>query len=165
MDKRFFKIDEFYMKEAVKEAKKALRKGEVPVGAILVDKKGDILARGHNIKEKKKDPSAHAEIIVIRKACKKLNTWRLEECSLYVTLQPCLMCFGALVQARIKRLIFGAYDPKGKFYESIYFNHSIEIKGGVLESECSQLLKSFFKILRDFSDLEICGKIKIGRGG
>ncbi len=165
MDKRFFKIDEFYMKEAIKEAKKALRKGEVPVGAILVDEKGNILARGYNIKEKKKDPSAHAEIVVIRKACKKLNTWRLEGCSLYVTLQPCLMCFGALVQARIKRLIFGAYDPKEKFYELIYLNHSMEIKGGILESECSQLLKSFFKILRDFSSLRIYGKIKVRRGG
>ncbi|MCX7846091.1 MAG: nucleoside deaminase [Dictyoglomaceae bacterium] len=147
------------MKEAIKEAKKALKKGEVPVGAILVDEKGDILARGYNIREKKNDPSAHAEIIVIRKACKKLNNWRLEGCSLYVTLQPCLMCFGALIQARIKKLIFGAYDSKGNILEAIYLNYNVEVKGGVLEEECSKLLKSFFKVLRDFSRLKVYDKI------
>ncbi|MEN2984000.1 MAG: nucleoside deaminase [Dictyoglomaceae bacterium] len=159
MDRRFYKIDEFYMNIAIKEAKKALDKKEVPVGAVLVDKNGNILAKGYNLKEKKKDPSAHAEIIVIRKASKKLNNWRLEGCSLYVTLQPCLMCFGALVQARIKRLIFGAYDPKENIFETIYSNYNIEIKGGVLEEECSNLLKSFFKIIRDFSSLGFYGKI------
>lgn len=159
MDRRFREIDEFYMKEAIKEAKKALKNGEVPVGAILVDEDGNILARGYNMKEKRKDPSAHAEIIVIKKACKKLNDWRLDDYSLYVTLQPCLMCFGALIQARIKRLIFGAYDSKESIFKSIYLNYNIEIKGGILEEECSKLLKSFFKTLRDFSSLRIYGKI------
>ncbi|MGB9857675.1 MAG: tRNA adenosine(34) deaminase TadA [Dictyoglomaceae bacterium] len=148
------------MKEALKEAKKAFKRDEVPIGAVLVDDKGEIIVRGYNKKETKNDPSAHAEMIAIREGAKKLKTWRLDKCTLYVTLEPCPMCLGVMLQARIKRVVFGAYDPKAGALGSVInlnlpklFNHYIEVRGGVLEEECSELIKSFFRKLRGFSKL------------
>lgn len=151
-------LDEFYMREAIKEAKKALKKKEVPIGAVLVNEGGDIISRGYNQKEIKNDPSCHAEMIAIRRGVKKLKNWRLDKCTLYVTLEPCLMCLGVMIQARVKRVVFGAYDPKAGALGSVInlnipklFNHYIEVRGGVLEEECSEIIKSFFKELRKFS--------------
>lgn len=144
-------MDELFMLEAMKQAKKAKLIDEVPIGCVIV-KDGCIIARGHNLREKKQISTAHAEIIAIEKACKKLGTWRLEDCDLYVTLEPCPMCSGAILQARIKRVIYGATDPKGgciescmHMYEIHGFNHYPKVNSGVLEEECSQLLKEFFK--------------------
>lgn len=144
-------IDELFMLEAMKQAKKAKLIDEVPIGCVIV-KDGCIIARAHNLREKKQISTAHAEIIAIEKACKKLGTWRLEDCDLYVTLEPCPMCSGAILQARIKRVIYGATDPKGgciescmNMYEIHGFNHYPEVNSGILEEECSQLLKEFFK--------------------
>lgn len=144
-------MDELFMLEAMKQAKKAKLIDEVPIGCVIV-KDGCIIARGHNLREKKQISTAHAEIIAIEKACKKLGTWRLEDCDLYVTLEPCPMCSGAILQARIKRVIYGATDPKGgciescmNMYEIHGFNHYPKVNSGVLGEECSQLLKEFFK--------------------
>lgn len=143
------KNDEFFMEKALEEAKKSLKKKEVPVGAVLVS--GDkILTRAHNEPISKNDPTAHAEIIAIREACKKKKNYRLPDCEIYVTLEPCAMCLSALVHARVKRLVFGAYDPKAGAIESMMrfpfekTNHRIEIKGGVLAGECGKILKDFF---------------------
>lgn len=142
--------DEFFMRQALVEAEKSLAMGEVPVGAILVSE-DKILSRAHNQPISKNDPTAHAEVVAIRKACQKRKNYRLQNCELYVTLEPCVMCLGALVQARIKRLIFGAYDPKSGAVESIMCfpfeksNHTIEIKSGVMAEECGKLLSVFFK--------------------
>jgi tRNA(adenine34) deaminase len=141
--------DEFFMRQALAEAKKSLPEGEVPVGAILVSG-NKILSRGHNQPIRRKDPTAHAEVIAIRKACLKRKEYRLANCDLYVTLEPCAMCLGAALQARIKRLIFGAYDPKGGAVESLMefpfdrMNHHPEIKGGILGDECAKILSDFF---------------------
>lgn len=147
-------LNSFYMKEALKEARKALRKDEIPVGAVIV-KDGAILSRGHNQKEHKSDPTLHAELIAIRKASRKLGTWRLNGCDMYVTLEPCAMCAGALIQARIRRLCFGAPDPKAGAAGSVIdllaeerFNHKVEVLKGVLEEECSSILRDFFRELR-----------------
>lgn len=129
-----------YMKEALKEAKKAYKKDEVPVGAVIV--KGDkIIARGHNLRETKQDVLAHAEIICIHRACKKLNNWRLEGCTMYVTLYPCNMCIGAIKQSRIDMVYYGAKDDKTDSYDDsiTYYNEN---------KECSEILKDFFKKLR-----------------
>ena len=143
------------MKEALKEAKKALKKEEVPVGAVIV-KNGEIIARGHNIKETKKDTTKHAEIIAIQKASKKLNAWRLEECEMYVTLEPCTMCAGALINSRIKKVIIGTNDEKTgacgsvlNLLEDYKFNHKVEYETGVMKQECEKILKDFFKSLRN----------------
>lgn len=143
-----------FMKQALKEAKKAHEKDEVPIGAVLV-KDGKVISRGHNTREIKQISTHHAEINCIEKACKKLGTWRLEECILYVTLEPCPMCAGAIFQSRIKKVVFGAYDPKGGSYGSCFnlndvkgLNHYPEIVGGVLQEECSATLKEFFKMKR-----------------
>ena len=143
------------MKEALKEAKKALKKEEVPVGAVIV-KNGEIIARGHNIKETKKDTTKHAEIIAIQKASKKLNAWRLEECEMYVTLEPCTMCTGALINSRIKKVIIGTNDEKTgacgsvlNLLEDYKFNHKVEYETGVMKQECEKILKDFFKSLRN----------------
>jgi tRNA(adenine34) deaminase len=142
--------DEFFMGKALGEAEKSLKKKEVPVGAVLVSG-NKILGRGHNEPILKNDPTAHAEITAIRKACLKKKNYRLLECELYVTLEPCAMCLSALVHARVKRLIFGAYDQKAGAVESMMkfpfekTNHRIEIKGGVLADECSKILKDFFQ--------------------
>ena len=142
--------DKRFMHEALKEARRAAAQGEVPVGAVIVSGR-EVLARGYNQSIKKHDPSAHAEVVAIRKACTKQKNYRLEDCSIYVTLEPCAMCMGAVVQARIKRLVFGALDPKAGAVLSIMIfpvektNHRMEILGGVLAEESSQTLKDFFK--------------------
>lgn len=141
------------MKAALAEAKKAYLIDEVPVGAVIVyDNK--IIARGHNTREKEQSVLGHAEINVIRKASKKVGSWRLEDCEMYVTLEPCSMCSGAIIQSRIKNLYFGAYDPKTGACGSVLnlfendFNHKVNVIGGIMEDECSQIIKDFFKALR-----------------
>ena len=148
------------MKEALKEAKKAYKKEEVPVGAVIV-KDGKIIARAHNIKETKKNAVGHAEILAIQKACKKLNAWRLIDCEMYVTLEPCPMCAGALINSRIKKIYVGTDDPKTgacgsvlNLLEDYPFNHKIEIEKYILKDECEGLLKDFFKFLREKHKIE-----------
>lgn len=147
-------MEEKYMKEAIKEANKARKKGEVPVGAVIV-KNGKIISRGHNKREQKKNSLYHAEIIAIDKACKKLKNFRLEECEMYVTLEPCLMCAGAIIQSRIKKVVYGASDEKygmaGTAFNAFLLksNHTVEIKKDVLKKECSDIITDFFKKLRE----------------
>lgn len=143
------------MVEAIKEAKKAELIDEVPIGCVIV-KDDKIIARGHNLRESKQRSTAHAEIIAIEKACRKLKSWRLEGCSLYVTLEPCPMCSGAILQSRIEHVVYGAKDSKGgcmescmNMYEVKGFNHYPDVIGGVLEDECGSLLKTFFKRKRE----------------
>lgn len=145
---------EKFMKEALKEARKAYIKEEVPIGAVIV-KDNKIIARAHNLRENKKQACAHAEILAIEKACKKIDAWRLEGCDLYVTLEPCVMCAGAIINARIKNLYIGAMDEKGgavgskiNLLEDIKFNHIVNVEIGICKDECSQILKDFFKELR-----------------
>ena len=145
---------ERYMKEALKEAKKAYKKLEIPVGAIIV-KNGEIVARGHNIKEEKKDTTKHAEIIAIQKASRKLDSWRLTDCEMYVTLEPCAMCAGAIIQSRIKKVYIGAMDNKTGACGSVLnllkdykFNHIVEVEKNIFTEECEEILKNFFKQLR-----------------
>ena len=145
--------EEVFMSAALKEAQKAALEGEVPIGCVIV--KGDqIIARGRNAREKKKNALLHAETVAIDKACKKLRGWRLWECELYVTLEPCPMCCGAIINSRIKKVVIGAMDPKAGAMGSVVdltsfpFNHKPEIVTGVLESESQTLLKSFFQNLR-----------------
>ncbi len=138
------------MQEALIEAQKAMKTGEVPVGAVLVEGE-KIIARGHNSPIISNDSTAHAEIVAIREACQVKRNFRLPDCELYVTLEPCAMCLGAAVQSRLRRVVFGALDPKGGAVESVMsfpfdrMNHRIEIKGGVLADECGKILKSFFE--------------------
>ena len=145
--------DEKFMGEALKEACKAAERGEVPVGAVIVSKER-IIARGHNQPIKKNDPTAHAEIVALRKACAQQKNYRLASGVMYVTIEPCAMCLGAIVQARIKRLVFGALDPKAGAVLSIMTfpvertNRRMEILGGVLAEECGRVLKNFFKVKR-----------------
>lgn len=148
------KTHEYYMKEALKEAKKAYKKEEIPVGAIIV-KDDEIIARAHNLKETKRDTTNHAEILAIQKASKKLDAWRLEDCTMYVTLEPCTMCAGAIINSRIKNVIIGTSDPKTgacgsvlNLFEDYKFNHKVEYKTGVMQAECEKILKDFFKELR-----------------
>ncbi len=144
---------EKFMKEALKEAKKAYKKEEIPVGAIIV-KNGKIIARGHNLKELKNSGISHAEILAIQKANKKLKAWRLEECEMYITLEPCMMCMGAIINSRIKKIYIGTLDPKTGSCKSVInienykFNHTVEIETGILKDECEYILKDFFKMLR-----------------
>ncbi len=147
-------MEEFFMREALKEAKKAYKKKEVPIGAVIVYK-NKIISRGYNLRERKNNAILHAEIVAIEKACKKLKSWRLDECDLYVTLEPCSMCSGAIINSRIKNIFFGAHDPKAgcvdskvRLFEPGLFNHDVNVVGNVLESECAQLLKDFFSELR-----------------
>ncbi|MCX8130896.1 MAG: tRNA adenosine(34) deaminase TadA [Clostridia bacterium] len=142
------------MKEALKEARKAYEKDETPVGAVIVYE-GKVISRGHNIKELKKDATLHAEMVALRKAFRKLDTWRLNKCDMYVTLEPCAMCAGALVQARMGRLFIGTSDPKAGAAGSVInildidkFNHKVQVIYGTLEEECSSILKDFFRKLR-----------------
>ena len=145
---------EKFMQEAIKEAKKAYDKLEVPVGAVIV-KDGKVIARAHNVKEKKKDTTKHAEIIAISKASKKLESWRLMDCEMYVTLEPCSMCAGALINARIKKVYIGTMDEKTGACGSVFnllkdytFNHTVEIETGILQEDCESMLKNFFRELR-----------------
>ena len=165
-------MEEKYMREAIKEAIKAEEKGEVPVGAVIVHD-GKIISRGH-IKltfknddfekqkslmqsefEQKKNSLCHAEIIAINKACKKMNNFRLEDCELYITLEPCLMCSGAIIQSRIKKIIYGASDEKYGMAGTVFnafdlkSNHKVEIQSGILKEECSELLTNFFRKIRE----------------
>ncbi len=140
-----------FMKEAIKEAKKAELVDEVPIGCVIV-KDGKIISRGHNIRETKQNPIGHAEIIAITKASKKLSSWRLDGCDIYITLEPCIMCSGAIIQSRIKHIYFGAFDPKGgaigssiNVLEANNINHHPEVTSGVLQEECSSLLTNYFK--------------------
>ncbi|MCL2760166.1 MAG: tRNA adenosine(34) deaminase TadA [Desulfuromonadales bacterium] len=148
------KDDNYWMKKAIKEAEKARLKDEVPIGAILV-KDRKVIGRGFNLRESKNDPTAHAEIAAIRQSARKLNAWRLTGTTLYVTLEPCPMCMGAILLSRIERVVFGCYDPKGGAAGSLYdlsqdkrFNHQVEVTSRVMEEECSKMLSSFFKELR-----------------
>ena len=147
------KNDIFYMNQALKLAKKAASQGEVPVGALIV--KGDeVIATGFNNRESKQSPLSHAEIEAIDQASKHLKSWRLEDCKLYCTLEPCLMCIGTILQARIPHLIYACKDPKSGFdsfhhlTESKTWNNNLKIENGILEKECSQILKDFFQSLR-----------------
>ncbi|MGF7186511.1 tRNA(adenine34) deaminase [Desulfitispora alkaliphila] len=144
-----------YMKLAIEEAKKAAARGEVPVGAVAV-LDDQVVATGYNQKELKQDPTAHAEILAITGASKVLNTWRLSGVTLYVTLEPCTMCAGAIVQSRLDRVVFGASDIKGgacgtcfNLVDSSLLNHRVEVVAGIEEDQCSQLLKDFFRGLRN----------------
>lgn len=148
------KTDEKFMKQALLQAKKAKELGEVPIGCVIVQD-GKVIGRGYNRRNTDKSTLSHAEITAIRKASKKLNDWRLEECTLYVTLEPCQMCAGAIVQARVKEVVIGAMNPKAGCAGSILnlftmkqFNHQVQTTYGVCEAECSQILKQFFVGLR-----------------
>ncbi len=143
-----------YMKEALKEAKKAYDKIEVPVGAVIV-KDGKIIARAHNLKETKFDTTKHAEILAIQKASKKLHSWRLLDCEMYVTLEPCSMCAGAIINSRINKIYIGTLDEKTgaagsvlNLFKDYKFNHNVEVEKGILKEECENILKDFFKVLR-----------------
>lgn len=148
------KIDEKYMREAIKQAKKAAKIGEVPIGCVI-EYQGKIIGRGYNRRKIDRNTLSHAELNAIRKASRKMGDWRLEECTMYVTLEPCQMCSGAIVQARIPRLVIGCMNPKAGCAGSILnllqvpeFNHQVDITYGVLEEECSTMLTDFFKDLR-----------------
>lgn len=148
------KKEEIFMNEALKEAKKAYDKLEIPVGAIIV-KDGKIIARAHNQKETKFDTTKHAELLAIQKASKKLKSWRLIDCEMYVTLEPCSMCAGAIINSRIKKVYIGTMDNKTgaagsvlNLFDDYIFNHKVEIETGILNDECKSILKSFFKDLR-----------------
>ena len=147
-------VEEKYMKEALKQAKKAYALGEVPIGCVIVHE-GKIIGRGYNRRNTDKNTLAHAEITAINKASKVIGDWRLEECTLYVTLEPCQMCAGAIVQARIPEVVMGCMNPKAGCAGSILnilempqFNHQVKVTRGILEAECSQMLNTFFEELR-----------------
>ena len=151
---------ELFMIEALKEAKKAYKKLEIPVGAVIV-KDGEIIARAHNQKETKLDTTKHAEMVAIQKASKKLGQWRLLDCEMYVTLEPCTMCAGAIINSRIKKIYIGTSDEKTGAVGSVFnlfddytFNHKVEYEKGILQKECEELLKKFFKELRKMKNLE-----------
>lgn len=148
------RTDEKYMKAALKQARKAIELGEVPIGCVIVYE-GKIIGRGYNRRNTDKSVLCHAEITAIKKACKKIGDWRLEDCTLYVTLEPCQMCAGAIVQSRIPRVVMGAMSPKSgcagtvlNILENPEFNHQVDVTTGVLEKDCSDILKEFFTELR-----------------
>ena len=142
-----------FMNEALQEAKIAFSNGEVPVGAVIV-KNGEIIARGHNMREQKQNALSHAETEAINSACKKLGSWRLDDCELYVTLEPCPMCTGAIINARIKTVVFGAFDNNAGCMDSVInlcdypLGHKPEVYAGICEDECKKILQDFFKKLR-----------------
>jgi len=149
------KDDEYWMGVALREAGKAGERGEVPIGAVVV-RDGKILGRGYNLRESKDDPTAHAELIAIRKAAAKAGGWRLTGSILYVTLEPCIMCMGAILLSRVQRVVFGCYDPKGGAAGSLYdlsddrrLNHRVELVPRVLEQQCGSILSGFFRDLRE----------------
>lgn len=144
------------MSMAIDEAWKAYKFHEVPVGAVVVDESGKLLAKGHNLKESTYNPCGHAEVLTLIEAAKDVKNWRLVNASLYVTLEPCVMCMGAIIHARIKNLVFGAYDMKGgiislgyNFHQNKKLNHQINVMGGIMHYECSSLLSKFFKEKRN----------------
>lgn len=145
--------DEHFMGIALERAREAADRGEVPVGAVVVCA-GEVISLGQNIREGEKTPLGHAELEAIQEACQKLGGWRLHTCTLYVTLEPCPMCAGAIINARLQRVVFGAYDPKAGCFGSVCdlsampFNHHPQVVGGVRAQECGQLLKEFFQSLR-----------------
>jgi Cytosine/adenosine deaminases len=146
-----------FMREAIEEARKAASLREVPIGAVIV-RNGEIIGRGHNLRETMRDPTAHAEILAIRQASERLNAWRLLDCTLYVTLEPCPMCAGAILQSRIARVVYGTDDPKAgcagtlmNLLQDKRFNHRAEVTSDVLRSECSEMLTGFFRALRNRS--------------
>ncbi|WP_281244178.1 tRNA adenosine(34) deaminase TadA [Anaerobacillus arseniciselenatis] len=146
--------DIFFMEKAIELAKKAEGINEVPIGALVV-KDGEVIAEAYNLREVEQRAIAHAELLAIDQACEKLNTWRLTGCTLYVTLEPCPMCAGAIIQSRVDRVVYGARDPKAGCVGSIYdllneqrFNHQCEVERGVLAEECGELLTNFFRKLR-----------------
>lgn len=147
--------DEYFMREALAEAEKAHQAGEVPVGAVVVDKEGRIIGRGHNLVVAGHDPSGHAEIIALRNASQNIKNYRLDNCAIYVTLEPCPMCSGAIIGARLTRLVYGAKDQKAGAVESVFklfderrVNHHTDVTAGVLEEDCLRMLRSFFVELR-----------------
>lgn len=147
-------FDEDYMREAVRQAKKAYAKEETPIGCVIV-REGKIIARGYNKRNEKRNTLAHAELIAINKASRVVGDWRLEDCTMYVTLEPCPMCAGAIVQARVSRVVIGSMNPKAGCAGSVTnllcmdgLNHQVEIQTGVLEDECSRLMSGFFRELR-----------------
>jgi tRNA(adenine34) deaminase len=146
--------DRGFMQQALVEAETAARLGEVPIGAVVV-RGGEVIGRGYNLRETSNDPTTHAEMVAIREAAAALGSWRLTDCMLYVTLEPCVMCMGAIILARIPRLVYGCRDPRVGAVGSIYdfsrddrFNHRVEVTEGVLADECSELLSGFFQTLR-----------------
>jgi tRNA(adenine34) deaminase len=146
--------DRFYMDLALSEAREAAAAGEIPVGAVVACD-GEVIARDHNRREELQKPTAHAEVLALQAASSHLKSWRLEDCSLYVTLEPCIMCAGAILQGRIARLVFGCLDPKAGAVESLYrlcedsrLNHTLPVTRGVMENECSAILSEFFADLR-----------------
>ncbi len=148
-------MDEKFMRKAIQLAKQGQTRNEVPIGALIVDKDGKIIAQATNLRETHNTTLGHAELVAIHRACKKLNSWRLLDCTLYVTLEPCFMCAGALVQSRISRVVYGAIDPKGGALHSLAqlgsdkrLNHQFEITAGILAEECGFMLKNFFKLKR-----------------
>ena len=148
------KDDKFYMQLAIEEAKKAEYLGEVPIGAVIV-LDGEVIASAHNLRETTQSAITHAELLAIEKACQKIGSWRLEEAELYVTLEPCPMCSGAIILSRVERVIYGAKDPKAgcagtlmNLLEDSRFNHQSEVVSGVLEEECGKMLSDFFRELR-----------------
>ena len=147
--------DEKFMKEAIRQARKAEALGDVPIGCVIV-RDGRIIARGYNRRNKDKTVLAHAELLAMRKACRKEGDWRLEECTMYITLEPCQMCAGAIVQARIPRVVIGSMNPKAgcggsvlNLLEMKEFNHQAQVERGVLQEECSAMLSEFFRALRE----------------
>jgi tRNA(adenine34) deaminase len=148
------KKQEYFMKLAIRMAEEGARAGEVPVGAVIVGPDNEILALAHNEPIRLYDPTAHAEILAMRKAARRIGNYRLTGCSLFVTLEPCVMCYGAMIHARIKSLFFGAFDPKAgaetvfKLFSSNSFNHKIEIQGGLLSDICGKIMKEFFERAR-----------------
>ncbi len=153
-------VNEKYMRSALRLAKKAEEMDEVPVGAVIVHD-GKIIGRGYNRRQAKQNSLEHAELMAIAQACRKLGSWRLEDCDLYVTLEPCPMCAGAIIQSRIRKVYFGAYDAKGgavgsvtNLFELPQWNHHPAFEGGIMQAECSRILKDFFKAKREKKKLE-----------
>ena len=153
--------DEHYMDLALEEAEAAAASGEVPIGAVVVDSTGTVVGRGHNLRETTDDPTAHAEILALREAGASLGDWRLEGCDLFVTLEPCAMCAGAAVNARIRRIVFGVADPKAGAAGTLWcipddprLNHRVEIVGGVRAQKCREILREFFRKLRSGSQVD-----------
>lgn len=154
-------MNEYFMKIALAEAKKARKKGEVPIGAVVV-RNGKVISKAHNLRENKNVATYHAELLAIEKACKKLNSWRLDDCELYVTLEPCVMCAGAIINARIKKVYYGANEPKGGACESKFsllssgvLNWQTEYEGGLMAEECSSIITDFFRSRREENKIKV----------